>query len=160
MLALLAKGRRVARPPPHAQRGSMPPLFQGYVAVDWSAASDPVHGENSIWIAALLPDQYEDENQVVRFTNPRSRTQAMNYLNALLNEANARGNRLLCGFDFAYGYPLGTAPMMAHGGNWAALWGLFAQHFRDDIDGRRNFNDRFQVAAALNHHIRAVAAPD
>ena len=84
----------------------------------------------------------------------------MNYLNALLKEANARGHRLLCGFDFTFGYPAGTAQMMTNGNNWAAVWELFAEKFQDDIDNQRNRNDRFRVAAELNHHIRAVAAPD
>ena len=35
---------------------TMARLFESYVMVDWSAASKPATGADSIWIGALTPD--------------------------------------------------------------------------------------------------------
>ncbi len=122
----------------------MPPLFQGYIAVDWSVAATPGQDENSIWIASLLP------GEEVQLENPRCRTGAMVRIEQLLDEANDRGHRLLCGFDFAFGYPVGTAQMMTGHDNWEAVWELIAEFIEDDIDNQPNLNNRFEAAAVLN----------
>ena len=50
------------------------PLFRGYVAVDWSASSEPVDGANSIWIA------YCGLNGAIELKTPRTRCGAMRYI--------------------------------------------------------------------------------
>ena len=144
MPALLAKGRRVAMPPTHARRGSMPPLFQGYVAVDWSAAAHPGQGANSIWIATLL------QGGQAQFANPGTRHEAMEYIQELLVQANGRGHRLLCGFDFPFGYPVGTARMLNVPNGWQGVWEMIGQVTQDDLGGNLNQNNRFHAAAGLN----------
>ena len=120
------------------------PLFEGYIAVDWSAAAVPGQGANSIWIATLLG---EGE---VQFENPTTRHEAMGYIQMQLDLANAGNQRLLCGFDFPFGYPEGTAQAMTNGNNWAAIWARIAEIIQDDINGVPNANNRFDAAAMLN----------
>ena len=124
-----------------------PDLFNGYIAVDWSANSRPKRGANSIWIAILAP------GEEVLLENPGTREDAINYIDRLLTKATEDGCRLLCGFDFPFGYPAGTAQMLANhfnrdgDPNWTVVWDLIA----DNIDDRpNNCNNRFEAAAALN----------
>ena len=119
------------------------PLFDGYIAVDWSARAVPCHGPNSIWIAVV------DGPGPVQFMNPHTRQEAMNRIQELLDEATRVGRRLLCGFDFAFGYPEGTAQMMTGGNNWEAVWALIAEVI---VDLHDNCNNRFDAAAELNRH--------
>ena len=120
-------------------------LFDGYIAVDWSASATPCHGPNSIWIAVV-----GDPGQV-QFMNPHTRQEAMNRVQELLDEATKMGNRLLCGFDFPFGYPEGTAQMINAGNNWEAVWALVAQLV---IDQPNNQNWALQAAADLNQHFQ------
>ena len=122
-------------------------LFDGYLAVDWSANSRPKRGTNSIWIAVLGP------GDKLQLENPGTREDAITYVDGMLAEATERGRRLLSGFDFPFGYPAGTAQMLAEhfnrdgDPNWAIVWELIA----DSIDDRpNNWNNGFEAAAALN----------
>ena len=76
----------------------MPPLFDGYLAVDWSANNKRKTGANSIWVAAIIAG---DVHQPV---NPGTRREVMELVVTLLDEANRERRRLLCGFDFPFGY--------------------------------------------------------
>ena len=120
-------------------------LFNGYVAVDWSASAMPVHGPNSIWIAicnAEGPPHVE---------NPGTRQEAMDLIGTLLNTAKKEGRRLICGFDFPFGYPKGTAQMLTGQANWAATWELIVGEIQDEPNNR---NNRFEAAARLNEHFQ------
>lgn len=117
------------------------PLFDGYVAVDWSASATPNQGENSIWIAIC------DNQGAPRLENPRTRQAAMEHINDLLNMATKEGRRLLCGFDFAFGYPVGTARMMTGITSWESVWERIAEVIEDHPN---NNNNRFEAAANLN----------
>ena len=79
--------------------------------------------------------------------NPDTRQEAINYVEVLLDEATAQGGRTLCGFDFSFGYPQGTARKIAGSDGWGVLWEQLAEHIED---GPNNANNRFQVAARLN----------
>ena len=117
------------------------PLFDGYIAVDWSANAEPVRGENSIWIAVC------DANGMREPINPGTRHEAMEHIENLLNEANEQGHRLICGFDFAFGYPEGTAQMLTGQDSWDAVWRRISNVIQDGPD---NANNRFEAAAQLN----------
>ena len=116
-------------------------LFDRYVAVDWSASSKRARGPNSIWIAVC------GAGGPVELVNPGTRQEAMNHIELLLDMMTAEGGRLLCGFDFAFGYPKGTAQMLAGRRGWEAVWMRIAEIIRDDPD---NTNNRFEAAAQLN----------
>ena len=117
------------------------PLFDGYVAVDWSASEEPVWGENSIWIAVY------DANEMRELINPGTRHKAMDHIARLLTEATEDGRRMLCGFDFPFGYPEGTARTLTGQDSWEAVWRRIAEVIDDHPD---NANNRFRAAATLN----------
>ena len=123
-------------------RTRAPRLFQTYVAADWSAASTPKRGKDSIWVAVSRGGRDTVENVATRDAATERARQ-------LLREAVARGERVLVGFDFPYGYPMGVADVVAPGAapGWRRLWDAIAALVRDDA---RNRSNRFEVAAALN----------
>ena len=116
-------------------------LFDGYVAVDWSAAGKPKQGKDSIWIATRGMGGAEEP------ANPATRREAVGRIERLLEEAAAAGRRLLVGFDFPFGYPAGTARMLTGRDGWEAVWSRIAEVIEDDP---RNANNRFDAAALLN----------
>ncbi|MCY3693087.1 MAG: hypothetical protein OXI54_10910 [Chloroflexota bacterium] len=117
------------------------PLFDGYVAVDWSARNEPKYNEDSIWIAVC------DLHRPPTLENLGTRREAVDRVEALLGEGTSTRHRLLCGFDFAFGYPEGTARMLTGEYGWAAVWARVAQVIED---GPNNCNNRFEAAAELN----------
>ena len=115
--------------------------FDQFVAVDWSACAKRNKGKNSIWIAAC------DIEGALHLENPNTRQAAMDRIESLLEEASAAGRRVLCGFDFSFGYPKGTARMLTGRAGWEAVWERIAEEIDDRLDNR---NDSFQAAARLN----------
>ena len=116
-------------------------LFDGYVAVDWSANGRPKQGTDSIWIAV------RGWGGTAEPANPATRAEAVARIEALIGSATEAGSRLLCGFDFPFGYPAGTARMPTGRGGWEAVWSRIADAVADGPD---NANNRFDAAAALN----------
>ena len=116
-------------------------LFDGYVAVDWSANGKPKQGKDSIWIAFRGVGGTEEP------ANPATRRKAVRRIERLLEEATAAGRRLLVGFDFPFGYPAGTARMLTGRDGWEAVWLRIAEVIED---GPRNATNRFDAAALLN----------
>ena len=116
-------------------------LFDGYVAVDWSANGVPKRGRDSIWLAVRgWGGTGEPEN-------PATRAEAVGRIEELLANSTAAGRRLLLGFDFPFGYPAGTARMLTGHDGWEAVWARIAHLVEDGPD---NANNRFDAAAALN----------
>ncbi len=118
-------------------------LFDGYVVVDWSASAVPAQGANSVWLAIC------DARGMLDLENPATRQGAMDRIEELLNTATAEGRRMLCGFDFPFGYPEGSARMLTGCDGWAAVWERIAEVIEDGPD---NKNNRFEAAADLNAH--------
>ena len=147
------------------------PLFDTYVMVDWSASNSPAKwppGKDSIWWAAVQ-DRKESrrvngESVPVRIppaetivTHERTRHSAIHNITKFLENEIEKDRRVLLGFDFAFGYPMGAAKKMT--GNALAraedVWELLFQRIEDDS---KNHNDRFRVAAEINRKI--VSATD
>ena len=116
-------------------------LFDGYMAVDWSANGKPKQGKDSIWIAS------RGEGGTEALENPATRREAVRRIEDQLEKATAAGWRLLVGFDFPFGYPAGTARMLTCRAGWEAVWSRIAEVIEDDS---RNKNNRFDAAALLN----------
>lgn len=121
-------------------------LFSAYVMVDWSAAATPRTGKDSIWIGVIKRD--------IRFRptfeafNPATRDEAMKVLGDVLADLRRRSERALVGFDFALGYPEGTAKALAlKSPDWSGLWAFLASNV---VDKPTNVNNRFAVAAKMN----------
>ena len=91
-------------------------MFDTFAMVDWSAATVPRTGRDSIWLCWHSPD---DE----RLANPPTRRAAKVMLSDWLAEATALGQRVLLGFDFPFGYPTGFAARLGLPGvPWRAVW--------------------------------------
>lgn len=118
------------------------PLFDRYIAVDWSAANTPRRGKDSIWIA-------DSEAESI---NPPTRHEAMAIVTERLLAARAANQRVMLGFDFVFGYPEGAAAAIAGRGDWQALWAHLADAVVDNPD---NTSNRFHVAAAINARLAA-----
>jgi len=103
----------------------MPRLFDNYIMVDWSAASSPKTGKDSIWIAELSANTGR-----LKYANPATRQAAYADLQARLKKLERANARVLIGFDFSLGYPAGTAAALGlSGAPWDAthFWGVTSQ---------------------------------
>lgn len=129
----------------------MTPLFDAYVIVDWSAANTRKTGADSIWIAVL------DRGAAVALENHATRALAVGALKTWLADLLARGRRVLAGFDFAFGYPAGTAARLGLAGQpWRATWDFLVAGL---IDHESNRSNRFAVAAEMNRRLSGRAFP-
>jgi hypothetical protein len=78
-------------------------LFQAYIMVDWSAASKPTTGADSIWVGVMKRN--------VRFQmsfeahNPATRADAEKLLDAQLAELSRKDERVLVGLTFQWAFP-------------------------------------------------------
>lgn len=124
-------------------------LFESYVMVDWSAASKPATGADSIWIGALTPDSRLKLS--FKASNPPTRAKAIEELTELLNRCLKRGDRVLMGVDFPLGFPAGTSEALKLKGEpGKALRDFLLKEMKDKPD---NSNNRFALAARMNRLI-------
>ncbi|WP_334194333.1 molybdopterin guanine dinucleotide synthesis [Pararhodobacter sp.] len=105
--------------------------------LDWSAANRPRQGKDSIWLG--LSDGSA--------TNPRTRALAFEALATLVEDSLTRGETLLIGADFSFGYPAGFARALTGQDGALAVWGWLAAHLTDEPDNRSN---RIELAARIN----------
>lgn len=132
-----------------------PRLFQAYLMVDWSAATKPTTGADSIWVGVLKRN--------VRFQmafeahNPSTRAEAEKLIDAQLAELSRKSERVLVGFDFPLGFPQGAAAALKlEGPPWRALMDFVSAEMKDKPT---NANNRFQVGAKMNRLMTGEAFP-
>jgi len=124
-------------------------LFDSYVMVDWSAASKPATGADSIWIGAMTPDSRL--KLAFKATNPPTRAKAIEELTDLLGRCLKRGDHVLVGVDFPLGFPAGTsAALKLKGEPWRGMREFLLKEMKDKPD---NANNRFSLAAMMNRRI-------
>ena len=129
--------------------------FDEYITVDWSSASSPQIGPNSIWICTSKC--HSEEPQKSRLHNIPTRSAATEWLRGHLYTSVQAGNRILVGFDFPFGYPAGTASALGmQGPQWKNMWRLL---FNSLSDNHKNENNRFDLAEKLNRQITGEAFP-
>lgn len=114
--------------------------FDRIAILDWSAESRPKRGKDSIWLGIAGPDGVSAENLPTRHS-------AETRLRALMADALARGERVLLGADFAFGYPAGFAAQLTGRAEALAVWEWLAEAIEDDA---RNRSNRYDVAAKIN----------
>jgi len=126
------------------------PLFDRYIAVDWSAEAKKKKGPDSIWIA----DASRGANgiRLAESVNPGTRSETMLIVAARIRESRTRGERMVIGFDFPFGYPAGAAEKLSGSPNWRSLWQGIGALIHDADD---NANNRFDVASDLNMRLSA-----
>ncbi|HEY1752783.1 MAG TPA: cobalamin biosynthesis protein CbiG [Caulobacteraceae bacterium] len=135
----------------------MPRLFNAYVIVDWSAASKPTTGADSIWVGVLKRD--------VRFRmafethNPPTRAAAETLISGILDDRAKRSERAFIGFDFNLGFPRGLAEglkLPAETPPWLAVWNQIDRMVKDKAD---NTNNRFGVGSEINRRLTGGPFP-
>lgn len=129
--------------------------FDTLIAVDWSAASVPVKGPNSIWLSRRT--RAGDH----RLFNLSTRHEAEAFLAQEIRASQAEGTRLLMGFDLPFGYPAGFVQALGLDGDgpepaWRKIWALFDRLIEDAPD---NSNNRFRVGADLNQRMGFAEGP-
>lgn len=121
-------------------------LFDAYIIVDWSAAEGKKTGEQSVWIGVAKRDARF--RPAFESHNPATRAEGEALVKKLVSEAMRRGERVLIGFDFALGYPAGTAARLGLKDQpWSAMWKFLGAEVKDKAD---NTNNRFAVANKMN----------
>jgi hypothetical protein len=120
----------------------LPSLFSNYLIVDWSAASTPKTGADSIWYAWI--ERHRDGHWKYEASNPSTRFAAAKEIRGRLIEAMRQSRATLAAFDFPLGYPRGAGP-------WREMWKRIAAIVRDEED---NDNNRFRAAASLNRKLK------
>ena len=121
-------------------------MFDGYIMVDWSATNKPTplrESENAIWTAHWI------NNESNKPEYHRTRVKAYNYLINLLDtidKASKNKQRLLIGFDFAFGYPYDSYDGFGCK-DWEKLWKLINTEINDSD---KNENNRFIAGGILN----------
>lgn len=131
--------------------------FDAYVMVDWSGASTPVRGADSIWIGCAR--RRGAGLEIGEPVNAPTRALAAAHLADVIDACIARGERVLVGYDFAFGYPAGFARALRLSASkpaWRAIWDLLADLVEDGDDNR---NNRWLVAARLNRRLGRAAGP-
>ena len=124
--------------------------FDTILIADWSSSATPSPARptaDAIWIGEWGPD----EGASSRYYRTRDAAEAAIFdsLNAALSE----GRRVLLGFDFAFGYPVGFAARLAGHAHAFAVWDWLRKELRDGPD---NDNDRFDVADKINARFPGV----
>lgn len=135
------------------------PLFDVYLAVDWSARSAPSPprpSADSVWVAECSGISTGSGGTHTRYL--RTRHDCLQWLRQRLCDHVARGRRVLAGFDFPFGYPKGFAAALGLGGAapWRLIWDELELLIEDAPD---NGNNRFEVAAALNQRCGPAPGP-
>jgi hypothetical protein len=132
-------------------------LFNAYVIVDWSAASKPTTGADSIWVGVLKRD--------VRFRfafeshNPATRGEAEKLIAGILDDRAKRSERTLLGVDFPLGFPRGLAAALKlpeETPPWLAMWNQIDRMVKDKAD---NTNNRFGVGSEINRRVTGGPFP-
>lgn len=117
--------------------------FDTVVIVDWSAGqrSPKRPSKDAIWIGVSRFEQDEEPRYF------RTRIEAETWITGFIQEERDAARRVLIGFDFPFGYPLGVAKAITGSGDPLSLWHWLEDRIRDDDLGR---NNRFAVAEEMN----------
>lgn len=117
--------------------------FDRIVVVDWSASKVPSPKKPSpdaIWMAVHYAG-------ATTCTYHRTRHDVIAALCVQFDDALSKGERVLAGFDFPFGYPAGFARAVSGSDDPLVLWADLAARIEDGAD---NANNRFDVARDLN----------
>ena len=114
--------------------------FDRVAILDWSAASTPGKGPNSIWLGKAGAEGTTAENIATR-------KEAEATLTGVVAGCLASGERLLLGVDASLGCPRGFARGLTGDDTALAVWGWLAARITDDPKNRHNLRT---VAAEAN----------
>lgn len=118
--------------------------FDTFVIVDWSGGNDRGKAPKPDAIWACIAGQ-----EPIYF---RNRQLVEVWLASLFETELAAGRRVLAGFDFPFGYPVGFSEEITGVVDPFALWAWFAAQIKDDPKS----NNRFDVAGEINKHFDGI----
>lgn len=118
-------------------------LFDTILVADWSAGkrAGPKPRKDAIWLGINRGGVTHEPLYC------RSRQEAEREIVQIIQTEKAAGRRLLCAFDFPFGYPQGFARHVTGTDDPFAVWDWFEAQIEDSEDGT---NNRFDVAGKLN----------
>jgi len=164
----MRRGAAAFAPTGHAAHGGIRPrdaigrcegpregrLFDAYAFIDWSSRTGKGTvrpRKDSVWIGSSR----RGRKAAARYC--RTRAEGTEVVRAFLGDALRRGERVLVGFDFPYGYPAGLAAAAGWGSPpWRATWNAIADALEDGDD---NCSNRFAVAEAINRRLGGGPGP-
>ncbi len=116
--------------------------FDTIAMVDWSGGNDtgPTPKRDAIWVCVARGAAVEEPVYL------RNRRVAEQWVADLIEAERAAGRRVLIGFDFPFGYPVGVAKAICGSDDPLALWAWLAARIEDAPKA----NNRFDVAAQIN----------
>lgn len=118
------------------------------IIVDWSGGNDrgAAPKKDAIW-AASVATEAPNEVEAQYF---RNRLVFEDWLVETLDALQGQGRSALVGFDFPFAYPTGFAEALTGEDTPFAVWDWMAAHITDAPQS----NNRFEVAAKINHSIK------
>lgn len=116
--------------------------FDRVAILDWSSASKPKKGKDSIWIGTTSQHVTDAENFATRAL-------ASTHLETIITEAIERNERLLLGVDFSLGFPHGFGATLTGSQEPFAIWAWLEDHISDDPSNQHNLRE---VASEANQH--------
>lgn len=125
------------------KRVSSQGAFDRVIMVDWSSSSKLTPAKpskDSIWIAEI-------DARGATCTYHRGRRHAMTFVMDRISDARASQQRVLVGFDFAFGYPKGFAEAWTGSRDPFSVWKKLAQGITDTD---KNTNNRWDFAGEIN----------
>ena len=116
--------------------------WDSFVVVDWSGGNDTgaKPRKDAIWAGAVLAGK---EIEPVYL---RNRDVAFAWLTDLIRAERDLGRRVMIGFDFPFGYPMGFAGALVGRADPLKLWDWFGERLVDTPGG----NNRFELAGQIN----------
>jgi len=104
---------------------------------------------------ANIPKRIGSNQYNIPPRNIRTRTETIDVIKDHILASLKSDEKLLIGFDFAFGYPAGTAEALGTNG-WESLWAMIHDKIKDT---EKNVSNRFRVAEELNHMIGSTEGP-
>ncbi|PUB15482.1 molybdopterin-binding protein [Yoonia sediminilitoris] len=116
--------------------------FDTVLMVDWSGGNDrgPTPKKDSIF-AGVARNGIAQEPVYLR-----NRQVAEGWITEFLRTEQAAGRKVLAGFDFAFGYPMGFGEVLTGSDDPFAVWDWFEAKIEDSPKS----NNRFDVAGEIN----------
>lgn len=116
--------------------------WDSFVVVDWSGGNDTgaKPRKDAIWAGAVLGGVEQEPVYL------RNRDVAFDWLSDLIRAERDLGRRVMIGFDFPFGYPMGFAGALVGRADPLKLWDWFGEHLVDTPGG----NNRYELAGQIN----------
>ena len=115
-------------------------MFDQIAILDWSAAKGSRLGKDSIWLGVC-------DGRTVHARNFPNRTAAQAELASFVGTALKKGQRLLIGADFAFGFPAGFASVLTGQARALAVWDWLSARVTEGAGHTSNYR---AVAAEMN----------